>query len=107
MTSEQVRRMSMTERVEAWKVLNEAERTDFIPLRKAEELKRLTPILLAEAILRNLVTERGPGKGTYYCPYCVDWMPFRTHGWTGYTRCCGCSMTTMDYYIRSDNNLWK
>lgn len=107
-TVERVQKMTYQERLAMWKELNKgAGQERFITLRKVSDLPKNMAMSKEEAVHRGIIEAKKPAKDALYCPYCVTWMPFVSQPWAGYVRCCGCSMSTMDYYIRAYNDLWK
>lgn len=106
-TVEVMREMTMEERYKLFKSLNKNPET-FVPIRK--ELPKKIEMRLEEAKIRGIVQSKAPkapkGTDVYYCPYCSDWNIFHYHNWTGYKKCCGCNISTKDFYTSADNGLF-
>lgn len=104
----QLKELSYTARVELFRNLNKGSTEKFIQLIKREELPKKLVMRKLEAEERG-VLDKKPSRDAkvYYCPYCVDYMKFIAHSFTGYDRCCGCGMTTKDFYISADNELFN
>lgn len=107
LTSEEMRSITVEDRVKLFRSIN-GHSEEFYPLLK--ELPKRMQMRKDEALIRNLIHEKAPkaprGMVIYYCAYCVDWQPFYNHAWVGYIKCCGCSMSTKDFYICADNGLF-
>lgn len=101
--------MSIEDRHKLFRELNKDTASEiFMTVRK--ELPKQLVMRKDEAILRGLIKPEAPrvkSLKVYYCGYCVDYMPFTSHSFTGYTKCCGCSISTRDFYIRADNQLFN
>jgi hypothetical protein len=103
----QMRELSYKAKQDLFKRLNKGASEDrFITLLKPSVLPKKLQMRLDEAKLRNLVEAKPSNKEALYCGYCVDWQPFHYHAWTGYRKCCGCSMSTKDFYIAVDNGIF-
>lgn len=80
---------------------------EFFTLRTPEDLPKKMVMRLNEAVMREIVPAKAPAKGALYCPYCVAWQPYKLHSWSGYNKCCGCGVGTLDFYTRADNKLFS
>lgn len=105
---EAMRQMSIEDRHKLFKSLNVNPEV-FVPIRK--ELPKKMEMRKDEAILRGIIPEKAPKVPKWidyvgYCCYCVDWQPFHQHSWSGYKKCCGCGITTKDFYIGIDNGVF-
>lgn len=76
--------------------------------------ERFVTLLRPSELPRKVLMEDIPGgakekasRGAYFCAYCGDWMPFKSYGYTGYTKCIGCGISTKDFYTCGANNLWN
>lgn len=110
-SSEAMREMSFEDRYKLYKLLNTNPEV-FTPIVRKSDLPRTgVSMRKDEALLRKLISERPPKAPkmgeVHYCPYCVDWQLFVPFTWTGYTKCCGCSMSTRDWYVSADNKLFN
>lgn len=87
-----------------WKRLNKGVPDGtFVTLRKQDDLPKTRYMRKAEAMHRGTIPASPPVRGAYYCPYCMIYMPFHNDTYMGYTRCCGCGISTKDYHTRGDN----
>lgn len=87
-----------------WKRLNKGTAAHvFLTLRKREDLPKTRYMRKSEALHRGTVSKTPPERGALYCPYCMTYMPFHNDNYTGYTRCCGCGISTKDYHTSGDN----
>lgn len=96
--------MTMTAQNQLWSELQKlAPEFDYIavvlPSERSNKLEKRLKDAQAEG------TAGKPFAGQLWCPYCASWRTFRNHN--GYDRCIACSMSTMDFYTRSDNHLWS
>lgn len=83
----------------------------FIPLLVPKDLPKKMSMRKAEALIRKIIVDKAPkapkgSAGVYYCPYCTDYQPFHSFVYFGSTKCCGCSISTRDFYTSSDNGLF-
>lgn len=108
MTLSQLKTMEYNAQKALFKTLNTGVPVEeFVTLRRKDDLPKGMVMRLAEAQQRKIVGNKRPAKDAYYCPYCVNYMPFHAHSFTGYDKCTGCGISTMDFYTRADNNLFN
>lgn len=106
-TMDAMNKLSYAQKMELWKELNaQAKPDEFFTIRTPEDLPYKVALRLDEAILRKVVDPKPSNRDALYCPYCVAWQPFKVHSWSGYKKCCGCSISTHDFYTRADNDLF-
>lgn len=92
--------LSFTAKHDLWRELNKkAPEYDFVTL--------LKPSYLPKEIRREFppAAAKSPSREALWCPYCSEWMKFRTFSYTGYEMCIGCGMSTKDFYVVRANKL--
>ena len=106
----QMRELTIEERLALHKEINRNKAIGYaLPIIKRSELPKHMVMRKKEAELRKLITKKPTVRGVkvYYCPYCVDYMPFPPDTFSGYDRCVGCTISLKDYYTRADNDLFN
>lgn len=104
----QLKELPHAERMVLWELLNKVKSDDFIQLIRRDQLPKQLVLRKLEANVRGiLAASKPPGKHIYYCPYCTDYMQFKYHAYTGYHKCIGCSISTRDFYVSADNQLFN
>lgn len=103
-SKEEMRKLSISKRLELWKKLNKGEETDFIAITPPEGLLKYRRY--ADVLAEGLIQEKKPVKDALYCPYCKDWSVFKKHSYLDSKKCIGCGISDNDFYVKSDNKLW-
>lgn len=106
-TYNQLRELTHPERLKLWEDLNKLKSDDFIQLVRRDQLPKALVLRMLEAKEHKLIAAKPPGKTIYYCPYCTDYMQFKHHTYTGYNKCIGCGISTRDFYVSADNQLFN
>jgi len=94
--------LSFTAKHDLWKKLNKnAPYYEFVTL--------LKPWALPKDVRREFPPSAAvkPSKEALWCPYCAEWMKFRTFSYTGYDLCIGCSISTRDFHVSRANKLFN
>lgn len=93
--------LSFTARHDLWKQINkDAPPEQFITLIRVVELPKAVKKEFPPA------ANTKPHKEALWCPYCGEWMKFRTFSYTGYECCTGCGISTRDFHTASANKLF-